>query len=293
MRRLLFVFLAGFFSILITFAQEVSDKNAMVLRIGKMEFQDPALKSKIKPDFEAAMIQMLEHSLRAAAGESQRFEITDSLTAAKLDDEMRSEVAAMVDDPQRATDIRKKAFEAIFAVDWVLDGAITQVQMMKKGNYGYICTAHITVTVKDRRSDVLRVVDTRPFVNVVKETKIRPKATAAFQAALDELYPRLVAYFSNNFPVYGKLLRLNENNDAIVNCGLKYNLQKGDVFQVTHMIPQKNADEKFYYEENIIGTLKVKEVLDEACICNITSGEDKILNVNEQGGFMQCKQIMK
>lgn len=293
MRRLLFVFLAGFFSILITFAQEVSDKNAMVLRIGKMEFQDPALKSKIKPDFEAAMIQMLEHSLRAAAGESQRFEITDSLTAAKLDDEMRSEVAAMVDDPQRATDIRKKAFEAIFAVDWVLDGAITQVQMMKKGNYGYICTAHITVTVKDRRSDVLRVVDTRPFVNVVKETKIRPKATAAFQAALDELYPRLVAYFSNNFPVYGKLLRLNENNDAIVNCGLKYNLQKGDVFQVTHMIPQKNADEKFYYEENIIGTLKVKEVLDEACICSITSGEDKILNVNEQGGFMQCKQIMK
>ena len=265
----------------------------MVLRIGKMEFQDPALKSKIKPDFEAAIVQMLENALRAAAGESQRFEITDSLTAAKLDDEMRSEVAAMVDDPQRATDIRKKAFEAIFAVDWVLDGAITQVQMMKKGNYGYICTAHITVTVKDRRSDVLRVVDTRPFVNVVKETKIRPKATAAFQAALDELYPRLVAYFSNNFPVYGKLLRLNENNDAVVNCGLKYNLQKGDVFQVTHMIPQKNADEKFYYEENIIGTLKVKEVLDEACICNITSGEDKILSVNEQGGFMQCKQIMK
>ncbi|MDM8338278.1 hypothetical protein [Mediterranea massiliensis] len=293
MRRLLFAFLAGFFSILTIFAQEVSDKNAMVLRIGKMEFQDPALKSKIKPDFEAAIVQMLENALRAAAGESQRFEITDSLTAAKLDDEMRSEVAAMVDDPQRATDIRKKAFEAIFAVDWVLDGAITQVQMMKKGNYGYICTAHITVTVKDRRSDVLRVVDTRPFVNVVKETKIRPKATAAFQAALDELYPRLVAYFSNNFPVYGKLLRLNENNDAVVNCGLKYNLQKGDVFQVTHMIPQKNADEKFYYEENIIGTLKVKEVLDEACICNITSGEDKILSVNEQGGFMQCKQIMK
>ena len=293
MRRLLFAFLAGFFSILTIFAQEVSDKNAMVLRIGKMEFQDPALKSKIKPDFEAAIVQMLENALRAAAGESQRFEITDSLTAAKLDDEMRSEVAAMVDDPQRATDIRKKAFEAIFAVDWVLDGAITQVQMMKKGNYGYICTAHITVTVKDRRSDVLRVVDTRPFVNVVKETKIRPKATAAFQAALDELYPRLVAYFSNNFPVYGKLLRLNENNDAVVNCGLKYNLQKGDVFQVTHMITQKNADEKFYYEENIIGTLKVKEVLDEACICNITSGEDKILSVNEQGGFMQCKQIMK
>lgn len=293
MKRILLLFLSVICLMPSLLAQEVSDKNAMVLRVGKMEFLDPALKSKIKPDFKETLLQILEGSLRAAAGESQRFEITDSLTAAKLDDEMRSEVAAVVDDPQRAADLRKKAFEAIFAIDWVLDGAITQVQMMRKGNYGYICTAHITVTVKDRRSDVLRVVDSRPFVNEVKKTKIRPKANEAFQAALDEMYPRLVDYFTNNFPVYGKLLRLNEDNDAIVNCGLKYNLQKGDVFQVTHMIPQKNADEKFYYEENVIGTLKVKEVLDESCTCSITSGEDKIISVNEQGGFMQCKQIMK
>lgn len=291
-KSLVLLFLTAFF-ISPLLAQEVSDKNAMVLRVGQMEFLDPALKDKIKPDAKSNFLQILESSLRAAAGESQRFEITDSLTAAKLDEAMRSELAAVVDDPQRAADMKKKAFEAIFAIDWVMDGAITQVQMMRKGNYGYICTAHITVTIKDRRSDVLRVVDSRPFVNEVKKTKIRPKSHEAFQAALDEIYPRLVAYFSNNFPVYGKLLRLNEDNDAVVNCGLKYNLQKGDVFQVTHMVPHKNADEKFYYEENVIGTLKVKEVLDEACICNITSGEDKILSINEQGGFMQCKQIMK
>lgn len=289
----IFSVLLGLFFLSGLYAQEVSDKNAMVLRVGQMEFLDPVLKSKIKPDFKQGLLAILEESLRSAAGESQRFEITDSLTAAKLDDEMRSEIAAVVDDPQRASELRKKAFEAIFAIDWVMDGAITQVQMLRKGNYGYICTAHITVTLKDRRSDVLRVVDSRPFVNEVKKTKIRPTADAAFRAALDEIQPRLVEYFSNNFPVYGKLLRLNEKNDAIVNCGLKYRLQNGDVFQVTHMIPQKTADDKFYYEEQVIGTLKVKEVLDEACVCNITSGEDQIISVNEQGGFMQCKQIMK
>ena len=264
-------------------AQEVTDKNAMVLRVGKMEFQDPALKDRIKPAFKETGLAILDESLRTAAGESP----------ARLDEEMRSEQAAIVDDPKRASELRKKAFEAIFAVDWTMDGAITQVQMMRKGNYGYICTAHITVTVKDRRSEVLRVVDSRPFVNVVKKTKIRPTADQAFRAALDEIHPRLVEYFTNNFGVYGKLLKLNEDNDAVVNCGLKYNVQKGDVFQVTHMVPQKTADDKFYYAETVIGTLKVKEVLDESCVCKITSGEEEIISVNETGGFMQCKQIMK
>lgn len=293
MRKIFFVFLLGFFELPFLYAQEVADKNAMVLRVGTMLFQDPVLKDKIKPDFRESLLSMTESFLRTAAGESQRFAITDSLTAAKLDEDMRSEIAAVVDDPKRAAELRKKAFEAIFAVDWVMDGAITKVQMMRKGNYGYICTAYITVTLKDRHSEVLRVIDSRPFVNKVKDTKIRPTADAAFQAALDEIRPRLIDYFTNNFPVYGKLLRLNEKNDAIVNCGLKYNVQDGDVFQVTHMIPQKTADDKYYYTENVIGTLKVKKIFDDFCICSIKSGEEEIISVNEQGGFMQCKQIMK
>ena len=293
MKKILFLLLAIWTCLSALQAQEVADKNAMVLRVGKMEFQDPALQRTIKPDLRVAFEGILEETLRTAAGESQRFEITDSLTAAQLDEAMRSELAAVVDDPQRATELRKKAFETIFAVDWVMDGAITQVQMMRKGNYGYVCTAHITVTVKDRRSSMLRVVDSRPFVNKVEDTKIRPRADQAFRAAMDEIHPRLVEYFTENFGVYGKLVRLTEKNNAVVNCGLKYNLEKGDVFQVTHMVPQQTADDKFYYEEQLIGTLKVKDVLDESCICKITSGEDEIISVNETGGFMQCKQIMK
>jgi len=274
-------------------AQEIADKKAMVLRVGSMKCIDSNREKPIRPAFKTALLQILEEELRAAAGESQRFEITDSLTAAKLDDEMRSEIAASVDDPNRAAELRKKAFETIFAIDWVMDGAVTQIQMMRKGNYGYICTAHITVTIKDRRSDVMRIVDARPFVNEVKETKIRPTADAAFRAALDAIHPKLVTYFSENFPVYAKLIKLTEKNDAVLNCGLKYNLEQGDVFQVTHMLPQKTADGKWYYVENIMGTLKVKQVLDESCICDIMSGKDRILTVNEQGGFIQCKQIMK
>lgn len=284
-------------------AQSVSDKNAMVLRVGSIKMTDPKMLQiranqlsegkTIMDDNIKLFEQLLDEKLRAAVGESKRFEITDSAYAAKLDEELQSGIALRVGDDKLAESKRKKAADAIFAVDWTLHCNITQCQLLRKGNYGWICTAHITPTIQDRRSEVLRVIDSRPFVNNVKDTKIRPTVDGAFGAALDAMYDELVKYFSENFPVYGKILRLDEKNNAVVNSGLKYNIKEGDVFQVTHVMPQKDAENKIVYKESVIGTLKVKQVLDEASICDLSSGKDKIIEANAMGGFLQCKQIMK
>lgn len=283
--------------------QSVSDKNAMVLRVGSMKMTDPKLLQiratqlsegkTIMDDNIKLFEQILDEKLRAAVGESKRFEITDSAYAAKLDAEMQSATALNVGDDKMAESMRKKASDAIFAVDWTLHCNITQCQLLRKGNYGWICTVHITPVIQDRRSETLRTVDSRPFVNNVKDTKIRPTVDAAFMAALDAMHNDLVKYFSENFPVYGKIMRLDEKNNAVVNCGLKYNLKDGDVFQVTHVIPQKNSEGKLFYTESVIGTLKVKQVLDESSVCDLSSGKEKIMEANALGGFLQCKQIMK
>ena len=301
--RKFILFLCCFWT-LASYAQQgtMSDKNAMVLRVGSMKVTDPKLLQirdnqlaqgkTLMADNISLFEQLLDTKLRAAVGASKRFEVTDSAYAAKLDAEAQSDMALNLSDDEVA-DKKKKAADAIFAVDWTLQGEITQCQLLRKGNYGWICTAHITPIIKDRRSETMRVVDARPFVNDIKNTKIRPTVDAAFMAALDAIEADLITYFSENFPIYGKILKLDDKNNAIVNCGLKYNLKSGDVFQVTHIKPQRNAEGKVVYQESVIGTLKVKQVLDETCVCGLSSGDDKILEANASGGFLQCKQIMK
>lgn len=282
-------------------------KNAMVMRMGAVTVTDPTLlrtrdsqlleKKTIMADNIKLFEEIVYQKLWDAVGESKRFEITDSLGVIQMNNEMQSDASlkAKKENPHLAEVIAKSDMlvNAIFAVDWRLNCNINQCQLLRKGNYGWICTLHITPIIQDRQTETMRVVDSRPFVNNVKETKVRPTMEAAFSAALDAMHADLVKYFTENFPVYGKVMKLDEKNNAVLNCGAKYNLQKGDLFQVTHMIPQKNSKERLYFVEQVIGTLKVKQVLDESCICDLSSGADKIIEVNGVGGFLQCKQIMK
>ena len=122
---------------------------------------------------------------------------------------------------------------------------------------------------------------------------IRPTREDAYNEALSTMKEDLVEWFTGTFPVYARIMRLDEANNAVIDCGTMHNVERGDIFQVTHIDRQINDDGKTFDTETVVGTLRAKDVLIDQTACSITSGKDEIINLNANGAVLQCKMIMK
>ncbi len=296
---LLFCLVSGFFAK----AQVTEHRNAMVLRVDSaiivtddklVQIRDRQLQAGKTAT--AELIQNIEKqvadALVAAAGASRRFDITDIATAKKMEAELRSELAMEMSDVERRQLLKNNADKA-FVSDWILQANITHCQFTRKGNYGWTCILHVTPIVRDRRDPALRIIDSRPFVSDIKDIAIKTSREDAIATALETMKEDLIDYFTNNFPVYAKIVRLTENNDAEINCGVQNNVKEGDEFQVEHICITKDDDGKRNMTTKLIGTIKVKDIRSQSAICKLTSGDDRIMDVNAQGGYLRCRMIMK
>lgn len=283
-------------------AQEL-ERNAMVLRVDSaIVVTDEKLVQGRERQLAqgktgiANLIQDIEtqvsHALQAAAGASRRFDITDMETARKEEANLRSEMAMEMNDADRKKLLKEVADKA-FAADWILQANITHCQFTRKGNYGWTCVLHVTPIIRDRRDETLRIIDSRPFVSDFKNMVIKAERTDAIAVALETMKEPLTAYFRDNFPVYAKIMRLTEKNDAEINCGVQNNVKEGDEFQVEEVRYTKNEDGKSSKTQTVIGTIKVTSVRANSAICDLKSGKDEIMNVNAAGGFLLCRLIMK
>ncbi len=295
----LFCLVSGFFAK----AQVEEHRNAMVLRVDSaiVVTDDKLVQIRERQLQEgktgtANLIKDIERqvadALRAAAGASRRFDITDIATARKMEAELRSELAMEMSEVDRQQ-LLKDVAEKTFVSDWILQANITHCQFTRKGSYGWTCILHVTPIVRDRRDEALRIIDSRPFVSNVKNMAIKTERTDAIAAALETMKEDFIDYFTNTFPVYAKITRLTEDNDADINCGVQNNVKEGDVFQVEHVKVTKNDDGKDQMTASLIGTIKVKKILDQSAICKLTSGDDQIMEINANGGYLRCKMIMK
>lgn len=283
-------------------AQEAMNRNAMVLRVDSIVVTDEKLVQirekqmaegkTATANFIKRIEKQVEDALVAAAGASRRFDVTDLATAVELDNELRSDMAMEMNDADRKK-LLKDIAEKAFAADWILQANITHCQFTRKGNYGWTCILHVTPIIRDRRDETLRIIDSRPFVSDIKKVAIKTEREDAIAAALETMKEELADYFTNNFPVYAKIIRLTEKNDAEINCGVQNNVKNGNEFQVEHVEYRKDDDGKLHKQETVIGTIKVKEVRAQSAICDLRSGKDKILDVNSKGGYLKCKLIMK
>lgn len=283
-------------------AQETLNRNAMVLRVDSITMTDEklvqirekqlAVGKTATADLIKRIEKQVEDALVAAAGASRRFDITDMAKAKELDDELRSDLAMEMNDADRKK-LLKDVAEKSFASDWILQANITHCQFTRKGNYGWTCILHVTPIVRDRRDETLRIIDSRPFVSDIRKVAIKTEREDAVAAALETMKEELADYFTNNFPVYARITKLTDKNDAEINCGVQNNVKKGDEFQVEHVEYRKDDDGKLHKIENVIGTIKVKDVRDQSAVCDLRSGKKKIMEVNANGGYLKCKLIMK
>lgn len=290
-------------SVALAHAQDTENRNAMVLRVDSaiVVTDEKLVQVRAKQIAEgktatADLISNIESQVRdalvAAAGASRRFDVTDMETARKLDAELRSEMAMAMNDADRKK-LMKDIADKSFAADWILQANITHCQFTRKGNYGWTCVLHVTPIVRDRRDETLRIIDSRPFVSDIKKIAIKTERTDAVATALETMKEDLIAYFTNNFPVYAKILRLTDKNDAEINCGVQNNVKEGDEFQVEHVEYVKDDDGKMQKKETVIGTIKVKDIRSQSAICDLRSGKEQIMDVNAQGGYLRCRLIMK
>ena len=248
--------------------------NAMVLRIDTVRVTDQKLlgvrerqlaqgRTKMA-DAIASFEAVTREALKAAAGASKRFDVSDMDAARRMEKELQSEMAD-----------------------------ITNCQFTRKGNYGWTCILHITPIVRDRRSETMRIIASRPFVSDIKKMVIRPTHEDAFNEALSTMKEDLEEWFTETFPVYARITHLDTSNDAVIDCGTMHNVARGDVFQVTHVDRRIDDDGRTTDTETVVGTLKVKDALVDQSTCSITSGKDEIIDLNANGALLQCKMIMK
>lgn len=287
---------------LTTMAQSLQTSNAMVLRIDSVCVTDQkllAVRDRQLAQGKTTMANAIatfeavtREALKAAAGASKRFDVSDMDAARRMERELQTEMAMDLSAADREKLRNEMAHKALL-VDWVLQCDITNCQFTRKGNYGWTCILHITPIVRDRRSETLRIIASRPFVSKIKKMVIRPTREDAYNEALSTMKEDLVEWFTGTFPVYARIMRLDEANNAVIDCGTMHNVERGDIFQVTHIDRQINDDGKTFDTETVVGTLRAKDVLIDQTACSITSGKDEIINLNANGAVLQCKMIMK
>lgn len=276
--------------------------NAMVLRIDTVRVTDQKLlgvrdrqlaqgRTKMA-DAIASFEAVTREALKAAAGASKRFDVSDMDAARRMERELQSEMAMELTSAERDK-LRNEMAHKALVVDWMLQCDITNCQFTRKGNYGWTCILHITPIVRDRRSETMRIIASRPFVSDIKKMVIRPTHEDAFNEALSTMKEDLEEWFTETFPVYARITRLDTSNDAVIDCGTMHNVARGDSFQVTHVDRRIDDDGRTTDTETVVGTIKVKDVLVDQSTCSITSGKDEIIDLNANGALLQCKMIMK
>lgn len=283
-------------------AQGTTGGNSMVLRIDSVVVTDHklvAVRERQLAQGKYGMAQSIEtfeaatrEALKAAAGASKRFDVSDMDAARRMEAELQSEMAMELSSADRDKLRNEMAHKALL-VDWVLQCDITNCQFTRKGNYGWTCILHITPIVRDRRSETLRIIASRPFVSNIKKMVIRPTREDAFNEALSTMKEDLEEWFVETFPVYARLTHLDTSNDAVIDCGTMHNVKRGDIFQVIHVDRRIDDDGRTTDTETTVGTLKVKDVLVDQSTCSITSGKDQIVDLNASGALLQCKMIMR
>ena len=139
----------------------------------------------------------------------------------------------------------------------------------------------------------MRIIASRPFVSDIKKMVIRPTHEDAFNEALSTMKEDLEEWFTETFPVYARITRLDTSNDAVIDCGTMHNVARGDSFQVTHVDRRIDDDGRTTDTETVVGTIKVKDALVDQSTCSITSGKDEIIDLNANGALLQCKMIMR
>ncbi len=235
--------------------------------------------------------QKVQDAVTAAASAANRFEVTDMERAYQIDKEL-SETLAMNLSNDELKKIRKNMAQKTLAADWKLGGIVTSCQFDKKGNYGYSCILYITTMVRDRKAENEPIVDSRQFVSDIKKIAVMKSREDAVDKALLTMSGDFVKYFKGNFPVYAKVLRLTDKNDAEISCGAQNDVKKGDVFQV-EKVEYNTMGGKNYETITVIGTLKVDDVLHNTAICSLNSGKKEIIEANANGDLLKCKMIMK
>lgn len=129
------------------------------------------------------------------------------------------------------------------------------------------------------------------------QTSVSPLAASKEQAlnqALESIEKPLTEYFTKTFPVYGKIVRIQDSKKnaaakVILNIGKNNSLKKGDILTVEHI---ETIEGKPFPEE--IGSLKVENLIgDDFSECKVTHGGKDILARFNAAENLQCKLMVK
>lgn len=260
------------------------NKKAMILRIGEFKWLDPVKPSEDKI---TEFTEIIKAKVAEAATTSKRFEVLDDEITEDVNKYAQSE--AFMDLP--AEKLREIITGAMN--DHLLVGDITKCKFTKRttGAKGYTCVLTLKLTVANAYNKG-EIVSSRSFVSNFKDLIVKNTAEAALDDALQSVTRKMVDYFSNNFAVYGSILKYDKSN-VVVSCGKEQGVKPGDPFQVVNIILSKGTNPQQVH----IGKIKVKDVLpDGTSVCGITEGEEGIIerfNNASRNSWLQCKLILK
>lgn len=260
------------------------NKKAMVLRIGEFKWLDPVKPSEDKI---AELTEIVKAKVAEAATTSKRFEV--------LDDEITEDVNQYVQNEAFMDLPAEKLREIITGAmnDHLLVGEITKCKFTKRttGAKGYTCVLTLKLTVANAYNKG-EIISSRSFVSNFKDLIVKNTSEAAMDDALQSITGKMVDYFSNNFAVYGSILKYDKNN-VIISCGKEQGVKPGDLFQVGNITLSKGTAPQHVH----VGKIKVKDVLaDGTSVCSISEGEEGIIerfNNASRNSWLQCKLILK